>query len=113
MSGTPHNHNVDADPEFYMLFIFCSDEAFTVLAAAGVDVYAEAPVVVDESGVSIGPLDATTWGPGKLNAITTRLLNATGIQLPAEITNGRRFAKWMLSMGLSRRIKDESGYRIT
>lgn len=113
VGGTPHTHTGDLLPDFYLLFIVCDDAAWAAFDAGGVVKYAEAPVSALADGFQITDLDNTPWTTAQRNAMQTRLTNVVNLSLPDEVTNGRRFIAWLLSMTLARPMADEKPYRYT
>lgn len=121
-SGTPHNHPGElvaypgeqdyVQPKYYVLLITCDDAEYTNLVNNGVVVLAErtASQVDDGQGGTewvYAPLSTTTWGAGKISAVTTRLNNLLGLERPSVIDNDKKLIMWLLDFGAWRPERED------
>ena len=99
-------------PDFYLLF-WAGSDADAVTIAADPNCF---PVVTaemsqdDEGDWSIGALEAG-WATQNTAWWHAKILDVLGVQLPAEVNNGRRLVRLLLGSLLSRQSEDARGYR--
>ena len=99
-------------PDYYLLF-WAGSNADAVAIAGDSDCY---PVVEaemtqgEDGGWSIGDLKGG-WATQDTTWWRTKMLDILGVQMPAEVTNGRRLIRLFLGALLSRQSGDERGYR--
>ena len=117
--ATNHNHTLSLNangallPDYYMLFVTCSDAgAVTIANHPGCFPIVEAEMSQDDEGQwSIGGLDDTAWTAGQHTTWDARCLDVLGVQLPAEVDRGKRLVQIFLGCLLSRQTDHERGYR--
>lgn len=101
-------------PDYYMLFVVCSDAgALQIAAHPGCYPIVEADVTEVEDGLDIGDLDYTAWDAGDLATWQARCLSVLGFELPSEIDRGKRLVVTFLGALLSRSSASEKGLRYT
>ena len=101
-------------PDFFLLFWAGSDVYAAAIAAhAACFPIVEADMSQDNDGNwSIGDLKAG-WATHTTAWWRAQMLDVLGVQLPAEVNNGRRLVRLLLGALLSRQTSDERGYRYT
>ena len=113
VDATPHTHIVNVQvPDYYLLFWFGSDaDAATIAADPNCFPVVEATVTEDDGNYSIGALKAG-WATQDTAWWHAKVLDMLGVQLPVEVTNGRRLVRLFLGALLSRQTENEAGYRL-
>jgi len=118
VGATAHDHELPVGlqgelvPEYYMLFVGCSNvDAADIEADPQCFPIVEAEVTEEAGEWSIGQLDSTPWTPEERTTWDTRVPSVLRTYLPGEIDRGKRLVLLFLGVLLNSNPGDESGYR--
>lgn len=111
---TDHNHTGDLIPDFYLVFVYTTDQGAVNIESNNSNVRQIAPteIVTDpETGDLAGDVSDVLYTGGELTWLTNTLQNAMGLELPAVVDRPSRFVEWILPISLTRVVKAERAYR--
>ena len=111
-AGTAHDHADTVDPDFFAVFVVCTDDMYNFLIGELPNLIILGECIVDEETGELGQIAGVAWDATERQTWETLFANF-GFTLPEKVTNDRRLMQFILTTfhAPSQKILNERNYR--